>query len=686
VEQVLDGTRLAREKTRGEELLRHQLALTSVITQNAAEGLCLLDAAGRVVFVNPAAETILGLEAGALVGRSFVDAVSVDAAARAVVQSTIAAGWSGGAAVKNFEAVWMRADGMRITVLASWSPVVGSGGVEGLVVTYRDVSDYRRAQRDVELLHLQVEVERRQLEAILQQMPVGVVIAAAPTGQIMLSNQQAERMLGSAAVQARSVAEYGVLEGRLDDGTPLAPDGWPLARAVRFGETTTGQVVEMTGGRHANGAPRFYAMNAAPILNSAGGTIAAVLAIFDISAERQALAELATAKGVADEANSAKSAFLTNMSHEMRTPLNAMLGFAELLRSEETEGSEKRDFLDVIARNGEDLVHLIDELLDLSKVEAGRLEVGRVTCSLGRLLSEVSKLLEQRARSKGLGIFVRAVGRVPDRITTDPGRLKQILINVIGNAIKFTARGGIVLSVECERSSDGCAILSFRVRDSGIGLSPEQQARIFRPFVQADDSTTRSYGGTGLGLVLSRRLAELLGGSVWLADSKVGRGSTFVVTVRADPVGEEAAFAPYAAAVLPDTGSSAGSVRLAGLSILAVDDAVDGQDLLRRILGGQGASVEVARDGEEAVAMALQSNFDVILMDLQMPRLDGYEATRRLRRNGWRKPIIALTAHAMRGERERSIDAGCDEHLAKPVNPALLVETVARCVAGGELH
>ncbi len=401
-------------------------------------------------------------------------------------------------------------------------------------------------------------------------------------------------------------------------------------------------------------------------------------------------AELEESRSVAEQANEAKSEFLANMSHEIRTPMTAILGYADLLAEPGGDPALRSDHIATIRRNGEHLLAIINDILDLSKIEAGRMTVERVACSPWRVARDVEQLLRVRAEGKGIGFEVVHATPLPVEVATDPTRLRQILLNLAGNAIKFTEHGAVRVIVSFHQARSGASSeLVFDVEDSGIGMSPEQLRRLFKPFTQADYSTTRRFGGTGLGLTISKRLAELMGGTIDVA-SVEGDGSTFRVVLQLD---EDAQFEvtddPDAAVVSPSDASVApGSDRLTSRILLA-EDGPDNQRLLSFHLRRAGASVDIAENGRLAVDMALEAleegrAYDVILMDMQMPVLDGYGATKELRSRRYAGSIIGLTAHAMPGDRAKVIDAGCDEYLSKPIEKEALISACARASSTDE--
>jgi signal transduction histidine kinase/ActR/RegA family two-component response regulator len=397
----------------------------------------------------------------------------------------------------------------------------------------------------------------------------------------------------------------------------------------------------------------------------------------------------------AESANRAKSEFLANMSHEIRTPMTAILGFAESLLDPEMQDEERATAIRVIRRNGRHLLAVINDILDLSKIEAGRMEPEFIECSPMKVVADVYALEQLRAESKGLRWDVDVRGLIPETIRTDPTRLRQILINLVGNAIKFTHSGGVQLTLALvpgqpnPDGSEATACLRFDVTDSGIGLSSEQLTTLFEPFTQADSSTTRMYGGTGLGLAISKRLARALGGDL-TARSRHGEGSTFSLSINVGTLaGVKMLDAPRVADFLTSemTPSPNATVPvgegLLGANILLAEDGPDNQRLIAFVLRKAGAEVTIAENGEVAVAEALRATshgkpFDLILMDAQMPVVDGYGAARRLREQGYTGPIVALTAHAMAGDREKCLRAGCDDYATKPIDRHALISTIQR--------
>ncbi len=404
----------------------------------------------------------------------------------------------------------------------------------------------------------------------------------------------------------------------------------------------------------------------------------------DITERRQQADVLRTAKDAAEQASHAKSAFLANMSHEIRTPLNAILGFADLLLNDMNgDAMERHDHLTTIHDSGRHLLTLIDDVLDLSKIESGQIEIEHVRCSPHEIIAAAVSILRVRAAERGVTLEYFWKDEAPASIVSDPDRLRQILMNLIGNAIKFTEVGSVQVAARWE--IDETSRIVIDVIDTGIGIDEERLESIFDPFVQADSSITRRFGGTGLGLSISRRLARLLGGSLTL-ESALGRGSVFTVTIPTGPVEGVGRVRAGASDIASShsLAARAASPTLAGRRVLIVDDGATNRKLIKLILERAGAQTATAENGRIGVDTALSEPFDLILMDMQMPVMDGYRAARELRLSGCRAPIIALTAHAMAGDERKCRDAGCSGYLTKPIHPHRLLTTIAEALPRAE--
>lgn len=392
---------------------------------------------------------------------------------------------------------------------------------------------------------------------------------------------------------------------------------------------------------------------------------------------RKITMDLQIAKNAAEAANNEKLKFLATMSHELRTPLTSILGFSDLLGGENLTDEERKDLLARVKRNGDLLTRLIDEILDLSKIESGKIELEFMEVNLLDLMKDVTGVLSLQAEKKGIELKTQVDGSVPETVIMDPTRLRQILSNLIGNAIKFTSKGWVKVELKIEPEKNE---IQFLIEDTGEGIDAENAEKIFEPFVQADSSYARRFGGTGLGLNLARKIARTLGGDVTLVKSFPQGGSVFLVTIAL-----RKAVADSNAVMNPSKIKASATKEpvferppLKGVHVLVTDDSVDNRLLISKLLSMDGAHVEVASSGEAALQKTMTSEFDVILMDIQMPVMDGYEVTRRLRERGYQVPIIALTACAMKSDIEQSIKSGCDDHIAKPLKKADLVAAILR--------
>lgn len=368
------------------------------------------------------------------------------------------------------------------------------------------------------------------------------------------------------------------------------------------------------------------------------------------------------ARKEAEAANKAKTDFLANINHEIRTPAGVIFGFTSLLNESRGLTEEQRKWVNIIYKNIRQLNNIIGEVLDLAKVEMDKVVTERVAFSISEVIYEIQTAMLPEASRKGLKLNAKIASDVDDVVMGDPTLFRQVITNLVGNSIKFTSTG--IIEIYCTRTTGGQLIC--QVSDTGLGIASDQQKRIFDPFFQADNSTRRKYGGTGLGLTISRNLARTMGGDLNLVSSTVGQGSVFQLNIPYEPAGQS----------FPRSSEKKSSLDLTGLKTLLVEDSEDNQLLIRHILTKAGALVESAFCGVEGVKLASEKKYDVILMDIQMPEMDGFEAVAELRQRSYTGPIVALTAHAIQGEKERALKLGFDDYLTKPIDTHRLTRTL----------
>ncbi|MES2962411.1 MAG: PAS domain S-box protein [Bdellovibrionota bacterium] len=515
------------------------------------------------------------------------------------------------------------------------------------------MTDVTAARRYEQRLFESEDRFRTMAEAIPQ-----IVFESDPSGEVEWVNRKFFDFTGLA--ETSNPTQEKINEAIHPDDLEAMRDCWRQS-------TTSGRPMELQYRlRAVSGEYKWFMVRALPIFDGHGTMLRWIGSCTDIDQQKRMADELKAAKEAAERANKMKTSFLANMSHEIRTPLGAILGFTELLGDANLEPEEREEFLRIVARNGHTLSRIVDDILDLSKVEAGMLTLEKCKFSPGPLIEEVVTLFGERAKSKGLEIKFHACPALPESLISDATRIRQIVSNLISNAIKFTDSGVVDVGVSANDTS-----WRVRVCDTGIGIKPEQITRLFQPFMQADDSMTRKFGGTGLGLHLSRRLAEALGGELTIEASHVGSGSCFTLSL---PI-EKAPTAGISEPKTPEIEHPRANV-LANHKILVVDDSPDNQVLIQRMLVRRGAIVDFASDGEAAILRAKETPYDLILMDLQMPGVDGFEATKRLRAEGFMVPIVALTAHVIEEVRDQCVEAGCDGFLSKPIQTQDLVKTI----------
>ncbi len=478
------------------------------------------------------------------------------------------------------------------------------------------------------------------------------------------------RRANSGATALLALRDYPAEIVLLDVDLP-GVDGYATCRQITSDAFTRGMMVVLVSARGGTkDRIRGYRAGACDFL------------VKPVDAEELAMkVEVFLALKAAQDESAAKSEFVANISHEIRTPMTAILGYSENLRDPSLSEAARQEAIDTIWRNGQHLLELINNILDLSKIGAERLGIEQLECRPADILAEVVAMMRPRAAALGLGLTAELEGEVPVRILSDRTRIKQVLVNLVGNALKFTNQGGVRIVARMGADQLSEPLLAIDVVDTGIGIDPAVIDTLFQPFVQADATVTRRFGGTGLGLSISRRLARMLGGEITVR-SEPGRGSTFTFTVA---TGSLAGVASCHELDVDQATRTLARSHTGGLQIpcriLLAEDGQDNQRLMSFVLQKAGADVTLAENGRVAVDSALAATaagqpFDVILMDMQMPVLDGYSATTMLRQSGYQGAIVAVTAHAMAEDRQRCLDSGCDGFASKPVDRSALVRTI----------
>lgn len=550
-----------------------------------------------------------------------------------------------------------------------------SGAPCRMIGAAMDITAQKRAEE--ELAH-----ERNLLRTLIDTIP-DLIYVKDSEGRLLVVNRALAALLGAASPDdLRVKAEF---EGYAE----------PLARSLGADDAAVMNSGEALINREESPLDFRATINwvlttKVPLRDVCGNIMGLMSVSRDISSRKRAEKEIENARDAAEKANRAKSEFLANMSHEIRTPLNGIMGMTELAL-ETALDAEQREYLEAVKLSAESLLRVINDILDFSKIEAGKLELSPIDFDLRSQLQETVRLMAVPAKLKGLRLECDVKGDVPRVIHGDPTRLRQIVVNLLGNAVKFTHEGEVALEVSREAQDESGLTLHFVVRDTGIGIPSAKQRAVFEAFAQADGSTTRRYGGTGLGLTISQRLVQMMGGRIWV-ESEEGHGSRFHFTARFLPLiaGGRNAEPEFAAAAPgpPGPGPSGPEHGHSGAHILLAEDNGVSRVFVARLLEKRGYSIVVATSGREALEAFSKYPFDLILMDVQMPGMDGLEATgaiRELEKNsGGHVPIVALTAHALKSSWDRCQAAGMDGFISKPVQVSEIFETIEGFLAGAE--
>ena len=517
------------------------------------------------------------------------------------------------------------------------------------------------------------------VRSALDTMVEGLLVIDAKQN-IVLANESFALLVGESAeaLIGRQISRFP-WHGRDDESIDANASPW--SHSLEDGAVRTSEMIRL---KH-DGKSKTFMTNCSPVLSGSGKTSGVLISFDDITELEPKEVELRLSKEEAEQANRFKSEFLANMSHEIRTPMNAILGFAEVLkRGYDRDSRDSIRYLNTISSSGSHLLNVINDILDLSKVEAGRIEIEIIATPVHSIVHEVVQIMQAKADEKGILLEYKPTAPLPETIETDAGKLKQIITNLIGNAIKFTDKGSVTIDTRLQQGSENSVVV-IDVIDAGIGMTAEQATSVFTPFTQADSSITRRFGGTGLGLTISKQFAQALGGDISV-ESEPGVGSTFSVSVSAGSVEgvrllsiDEILSTQWHAEE-----TQAKRWKFPSSCVLVVDDGEENRELLSVILGDTGIEVVTADNGQQALDNISSREFDVVLMDVQMPVMDGYTAAGRIREMNKSLPVVAMTADAMAGAEQKCLDAGYSHYMSKPVNIDALIERLAELL-GGEL-
>ena len=686
--ELLATVEVALEKIAIDRELRGRESWLSAVLSSIVDGVVTIGPGGTVTLLNPAGSRMTGISAPEALGRSFSGVVRVrdreDARRLGEQVVEMLSGRSAGGVP--LCCTLLGPDDREIPVECAVTPICGRNGpVTGAVVVIRDVSERLQSE--------QALVSSEQKYRSLFENAIEGVFQSAPDGRLIAYNPEMARM-----VERESV---GDLKGRsgvnLRDlyADPAQRDEM-IARLMRDGSIT-----QFEGEyRRRDGTNGWFSANLRAVKDAAGALQSIDGTIMDITARKRTEEALLQAKSRAEEqarrlgiqafelrkareealkASRLKSEFVANMSHEIRTPMNGVLGMTGLLLDTDLD-EEQREYAGIIRTSGEALLSVVNDILDFSKIEAGKLELEEIEFHLRATLEESLDLVSAGARDKGLELCLDIADDVPPALCGDPGRLRQVLTNLLGNAVKFTERGEVRVRVTSEKRDAEAVTLRITVRDTGIGISEEERTRLFKPFSQADGSTTRRHGGTGLGLVIAKQIVGMMGGEIGVRSEK-GKGSEFHFTFRAG-IGHASADVPSQAAFTGEKipGRGAPERQRVLKRVLVAEDNPVNQRVAVKMLEKIGCRADVVADGREALDAVRRVPYDIVFMDCQMPEMDGFEATgliRKLEGRPARTLVVAMTANALRGDRERCIASGMNDYLPKPVTQESL-ESVIR--------
>lgn len=617
-------------------------------------GMCYLSLQGDFLKVNKTFCDILGFSNDELLKKNIKQLISSEELFKDL--KLIKEVLNGSLKSKSYERKYMRPDRRGVWLQMTMSLVEDIKGQGAYLFTGQDITDRKQAEE-------KLSQTQALLEAAMDNSQAGIAIADAPDGGLRYINKAGlligchhEDEFAQPIELHQYFHEFNIIH---DDGSPLTYNERPLIRAVLYGETCSKEFIF----RRDKFEDCIVWINATPVRDKTGRIIAGISVFLDISERKRIEKSLRVAKEEAERANIAKSQFLANMSHEIRTPMTGIIGMTDLTLMTDLE-DEQREYLEIVKSSTKSLLRVLNDILDYSKIEAGKMELENIEFRLADVVNEVVALFNVVAQQKGVTIRARVDEKTPQMLVGDSFRLRQVLSNLIGNAVKFTATGEIDIGIICQRLDRDETKLKFIIRDTGIGIAEDKLGILFKSFSQVDDSNTRKFGGTGLGLAISKKLTELMNGEIWVV-SKFGRGSKFCFTA-VFGVAKEELYQQY------NVDNGLAIARKTGKKVLLVEDDEVSRNMVRILLAKKGLRIYMAENGKQAVAMVKKSVFDLIIMDINMPYMDGYSAVAFIREEekvtGERTPIIAMTAYALQGDREKCLSRGMDDYLAKPVD------------------